>query len=82
MARVDRRVSPNQLALWTVHELRDMWARRVLVSRNAGRPRGHGPVRRAGRRMLDEAARVVGRAVNLVRVLAGQSLGFCPVTVP
>lgn len=32
MARIDRRVSPNQTALWTVYELVTMQARRVAVS--------------------------------------------------
>jgi hypothetical protein len=40
MARIDRRVSPNQIALWTVYELIDGQAPRLL-----GRPRTALPTR-------------------------------------
>jgi hypothetical protein len=51
MARIDRRTSPNQTALWTVYELVSIQAHRIVASSSAActrlrtRSSGRGPGR-------------------------------------
>jgi hypothetical protein len=73
MARIDRRVSPNQITLWTVYELTNGQARRLL-----SRPRAAPPTRRFWtavllRELRTVAARAICTAKSWVRtVIAAQ----------
>lgn len=86
MARIDRRVSPNQAALWTVYELISIQARRVMtVASTYGRNRD-GVVVKFGRSLLAATARagrrVVRRVHALVALTSTKRPWTCPAVVP
>jgi hypothetical protein len=58
MVCIDRRVSPNQLALWTIYELRDM-TRQAIGGLRIGRLAHRGRTRAVGRWLVAATARVL-----------------------
>jgi hypothetical protein len=86
MARIDRRVSPNQTALWTIYELISIQARRVVAAASTDDQNHDGIVVRFLSSLLAAAARAGLRVVRRVRALAAltstKRRGTRPVAVP
>jgi hypothetical protein len=84
MARIDRRVSPNQITLWTVYELINGQAPRLLA-----RPRTAPPTRRfwttvLPRELRTMTARIILMARSWVRTVttAQRGMGLCIAVTP
>jgi len=61
MARIDRRVSPNQTALWTVYELISIQARRVATLVTVMAKKRHRPLITVPRRLRQVVRRMIAR---------------------
>jgi hypothetical protein len=75
VARIDRQISPNQLVLWTVYELRDLMRQAVGRLRTGGSA-DRGRARAVGRWLVSAAARVLRM---LTRARGRNSSRDCPV---
>jgi hypothetical protein len=73
--RIDRRVSPNQAALWTVYELVDAQAARILPPPRAAQQRSRSWAGDLGRMLTTVAVYVIAEANSWARSLVARRRG-------